>query len=591
MSSPGKEEIVLRGIAASPGVAHGPAFVFLKRELEITRYYVPPEKREEQIARFDHALLETRRQISAIRSEIEEKLGDEEAQIFDAHQLVLEDRALIDETERELHETGYNIEYCFHKVANRYIEAFSNIDDEYIKERVSDIKDVARRLLNNLMGKADMDLSQLSSEKVIVTDDLAPSDTANLERARVAAVVTDQGSRTSHAVIMARSVNVPAVVGLHNITSLVNPDDILIVDGYDGLVIVNPSEQSLFRYGKIRLERQNVQRLFRASIHLPAVTKDGREIKLMLNVEGSESNEVLTRSGAAGIGLFRTESLFLKRDGFPTEEEQYRVYRRVVEAVNPFPVTIRTLDLGGDKTPAGKHMQYDEANPFMGFRAIRFCLENTQVFREQLRAILRASHHGNVKIMYPMICGCDELVAANKLLEECKAELAAEGVPYDSSLCVGSMIEIPSAAYSADILSKHCSFFSVGTNDLIQYMLAVDRVNDRIAHLYEPNHPAIVRTLKHIIDAGHRGGLPVSVCGEMAGDPMYAPLLLGMGADELSVGAGSLPEIKYLIRNVTFKDMQALGEAALKVDCAKDLSVLLDNFYSEHIGSEVLKHA
>ena len=589
MQAEARNEIVMKGIAASPGVAHGPAFLFLKKELEIARYFVPPDKREEQMARFEGALMETRRQISAIRSEIEEKLGDEEAQIFDAHQLVLEDRALIDETEREIHENGYNIEFAFHKVAARYIEAFSNIDDTYIRERVADIKDVTRRLLNNLMGKSDMDLRSYTGERILVSDELSPSDTARLEKGRVMAIVTDQGSRTSHAVIMARSINVPAVVGLHDVSHHVHPEDMLIVDGYEGLVIINPSENSLFRYGKIRLQRQNAQRLFTSTVHLPSITTDGHEVKVMLNVDGSESDDTLLRSGAAGVGLFRTENLFLRGDALPTEDEQYAVYRHVVERVAPFPVTIRTLDLGGDKTPRGKFLVYDEANPFMGFRAIRLCLEHVPIFKDQLRAILRASAHGKVKIMYPMICSVRELVAANALVEECKEELRRKGIPFAADIPVGSMIEIPAAAYIADVLARHCQFFSIGTNDLIQYVLAVDRVNDRIAHLYEPNHPAIMRTLKVIFDAGARAGIPVSVCGEMAGDPAYVALLFGMGASELSAGSGSLAEIKYLIRNVSFRRARQLADEVLGMEMPEDVALHLHKFYTDRIGAHVAK--
>jgi phosphotransferase system enzyme I (PtsI) len=423
----GKPEIVLKGIAASPGVAHGPAFLFLKKELEIARYIVPPEKREEQIARFEGALMETRRQISAIRSEIEEKLGDEEAQIFDAHQLVLEDRALIDETEREIHENGYNIEYAFHKVANRYIEAFSNIDDDYIKERVSDIKDVTRRLLHNLMGKADIDLRSYTGEKILVSDELSPSDTARLERGRVMAIMTDQGSRTSHAVIMARSINVPAVVGLHDASQHIQPDDMVIVDGYDGLVIINPSETSLFRYGKIRLERQNAQRLFRSSLFMPAVTTDGHEVKVMLNVDGNESDEVLNGSGASGVGLFRTEMLFMRGDTLPSEDEQYLSYRRVVERMAPNPVTTARSTWRDKDNRAEQVLVPARPTPSGAFPAS--ALPVHCLFKDQLRAILRASAHARSRSLSHDLLGA-ELVSANALSRVQSG--AAQGIPFTS---------------------------------------------------------------------------------------------------------------------------------------------------------------
>ncbi|MFA5257997.1 MAG: phosphoenolpyruvate--protein phosphotransferase [Opitutales bacterium] len=584
MENDGKEEVQMRGVAASPGVAHGPAFIFIKKELEISRYFVPPEKREEQVTRLEGALLLTRQQLRTLRCEIEEKLGDKEAQIFDAHQLVLEDRALIEAIEKEIYENGCNIEYAFLTVSNRYVEAFSNIDDDYIKERVADIKDVSRRLLHNLMGQTEMEMETLQTPHILVSDDISPSDTVRIDRERISAIVTDLGSRNSHAVIMARSINVPAVVGLHDISKRVKFGDTLIVDGFEGLVIINPSEQSLFRYGKIRVQRQHAQTLYHASLHLPARTTDGKEVKMLLNVDGSESADMLLRSGAEGVGLFRTENIFLRGTTLPTEQEQYDQYRRIVETMRPRPVTIRTLDLGGDKQMNGKLLTQDEANPFMGFRAIRLCLKFTEVFKDQLRAILRASAHGNVKIMYPMISSVHELVSANALLEECKLELAGRGQDFDQNIEVGSMIEIPAAAYVADHLAKHCKFFSIGTNDLIQYMLAVDRINERVAHLYEPNHPAIIRTLKTIFDAGRNAGIPVSVCGEMAGDPAYAALLFGLGAQELSVTAGSIAEIKYFIRNISMQGTLQMIENIMGMVNPEDIAKVLHRFYADHIG-------
>jgi len=580
------KERIYKGIAACPGVAHSSAFVFLKRELEVPKREVAPERREEEIARFEQGLFETRRQISAIRAEIEEKLGDEEAAIFDAHQLVLEDRALIEETINEVVESGLNIEYCFQKVAQRYIDAFSHIDDEYIKERVADIKDVSRRLLSNLLGKRETSLQNLPHDCIIVADDLSPSDTAHLDASKVLAVVTDQGGRTSHSVIMARSIGIPCVVGLHDLTSKVQHGQPILVDGFDGLVITDPTERSLFRYGKIQTERQLLQKKFLASKHLPALTRDNRELKLLLNIEGHEEDRIITDSGTEGVGLFRTEFLFLSAHKFPDEEHQFNAYKRIVEAADPHPVTIRTLDLGGDKNPYVNLCGYEEANPFMGFRAIRFCLEHKDVFKTQLRAILRASAFGKVKIMYPMISSCEELVAANDVLEQAKEELRVRGEPFDERILRGSMIETPSAAVITDLLAEHCDFFSIGTNDLVQYMLAVDRINDRIAHLYEPNNPAIMRSLNFIFEAGKQRGIPVSVCGELAGDPAYAALLFGMGATELSVAWSTVPEIKYMIRNMSFRDARRLAVDVLRATNPTAIARLLNDFYRSVIGGE-----
>ncbi|MGF1449553.1 MAG: phosphoenolpyruvate--protein phosphotransferase [Opitutales bacterium] len=577
-------ELSLQGIAASPGVAHGPAFVFLQKELEIPVYQVGPASRQRETQRFEDALTITRTQITAVRAEVAKKLGEDEAQIFDAHLMVLEDRALIEETIREQEETKFNIEYCFHSVSRRYIEAFGQLDDEYIKERVTDIRDVAKRVLQNLMGRAHEGFASLTEEKVLVSEDLSPSDTADLEKAKIFGVVTDAGSKTSHAVIMARSLQVPAVVGLHDATRRIDNDDYLLVDGYDGVVIVNPGEQTLFRYGQLRKERQTIQRIFESSLEHATETRDGVKLGLVANIGGPEDLPEVKRRRAEGIGLFRTESLFIRSESFPSEEEQYAVYREVAEAMHPHTVIIRTLDLGGDKRMSGFFFADDEENPFMGFRAIRFCLEHQEVFRDQLRAILRAATVGNVKLMYPMIGSVVELRQANAVLEDARRELEARGERFATKVEVGSMIEIPSAAVIADLLARECDFFSIGTNDLIQYMLAVDRVNDRIAHLYEPNHPAVLRVIQQVIDVARRAEIPVGICGEMAADPIYVPLLFGMGAHDLSITPGSLPEVKYLVRQMQMSDARALAQQVLEQDEPHEVFRLLKEFYQAQVG-------
>lgn len=577
------DEIDFQGVAASPGVAHGPAYVFIRRELEVPKRTVAPQEMEEEIARFERALLATRQQIGQIRAEIEERLSEEEASIFDAHMLVLEDRALIEDTIKEMMESTVNIEHAFYTVSNRYIEAFANIDDEYIKERVTDIRDVSRRVMNNLLGKRDSGLDRMDVPHVLVVDDLTPSDTATLDRAKVLGIVSNQGSRTSHSVIMARSINVPCVVGVRDFSSQVRFGEPVLIDGFDGTVLLRPSDQSLFRYGKIKIERQNIQKRFQADKDLPAVTTDGKSIRLMLNIDGLESEEILTQSGGEGVGLFRTEGLFLSGK-FPDEDEQFEVYKRIAQQLSPYPVTLRTLDLGGDKNPHSSLFGYQEANPFMGFRAIRFCLENPEVFKDQLRAILRASAFGKIKVMYPMISSCEEVIAANELLEEAKSELMKRGEQFDPDIQTGSMIEIPSAAVITDLLADHCKFFSIGTNDLIQYMLAVDRVNDRISHLYEPNNPAIMRALNFIFESGRRKKVPVSVCGELASEPIYAVLLFGMGASELSLNWSSVAEVKYLLRRIAFSDARQLAFNVLRASKPSEIKELLTQFQKNHLG-------
>ncbi len=579
-----KEEIVLQGVAASPGVVHGPAFLFLQKKLEIPSYEISKENQGYELARFEQAILETRMQISAIRNEIAEELGEEEAQIFDAHLLVLDDKALLEETVLEVQNSGLNIEYCVHQVITRYLEAFSSIDDDYIKERVTDIRDVSRRLLRNLMGHADFSFNILAHDKIIVSEDLTPSETASLEKGAVLAFITDEGSRTSHVTIMARALEVPAVVGLHDITRRAHSDDTILVDGYEGLVILHPTIERLRRYGQIKLKREHLQQIFRSEANLPAETIDGHSIILMSNIEGSEPTEKLSRYGAQGVGLFRTESIFLRDQAFPGEEAQFEVYRRYVEHLSPQTVIIRTFDLGGDKNPHGDYFPVNEGNPFLGFRAIRFCLKHTDVFKDQLRAILRSSSYGKVKIMFPMISGLPELLAAIKVLEEAKQELLERGQAFDPHLRIGCMIEVPSAAYTADLLAEHSHFFSIGTNDLIQYMLAVDRINDRIAYLYEPNHPAVIRMIKAVIDAGHKKGIPVGICGEMAGDPIYAPLLIGLGADDLSIAPVRLPEIKYLLRKMRMPEAEQLAAKVLKTGDSQIIFETLQKFYLDHVN-------
>ncbi len=578
-----RKEIIFEGVPASPGVAHGWSFVYIKQEVEIPRYQVDSNAHKAEIARFEKALLETRKQISDIRQQVVVKLGEDEARIFDAHLLVLEDVALIDETIRAQKQSGLNIEVAFYDVSQRYIDVFKMMDDNYIKERVSDIQDVAKRVLNVLLGQTPSNMGQFTESKIIVAEDLEPSTTATLDKSKVLGIITDKGSRSSHAVIMARSLQVPAVVGLHNITEHIAPDDYILVDGYDGKVIVNPTENTLFTYGQYQRVRQTLQGVFESSLDKPSTTLDGHSLKLMANIGGVNNIDQCKNMRAEGVGLFRTESIFLGRTDYPTEEEQYIAYKQVVERMNPLPVVIRTLDLGGDKKMANQHFSPKEENPFMGLRAVRFCLENPRIFKDQLRAILRAGKHGNMKIMYPMISGLEELKQANALLETARQELRDRGDACDYPVEIGIMIEIPAAVMIADILAQHCSFFSIGTNDLIQYTLAVDRVNDQIAHLYEPSHPAILRSLKTTISAAQKQGIKVCVCGEMASDPLYLPLLLGVGVNELSLTAVAIPEIKYLLRNCTYEETKILFDILLEQSDGKNVLNLLKSFYDRKV--------
>ncbi len=577
-----KEEIILEGIAASPGVAHGTALLYLQKELDVPSYDLAPEAIDSEIERFDQAILQTREEITAVRHKVAASLGEGEARIFDAHLMVLEDSALLDEVNSELRSTNKNVESCYHQIAQRYISFFSSMEDEYLKERVTDIRDVSRRLLQNLIGMNKSNLGELAAHSIIVSEDITPSDTADMDRSKLLGFITDAGGQTSHSVIMARSMRIPAVVGLHNATKAIQSGDQILVDGYDGIVVINPSEKRLFKYGKLASERRKLDEIYISVISEPSETKDGSPLGLMSNIEGAHEMEQVVAMRSNGVGLFRTEGIFLRHHGYPPESVQYDEYAAVVAAAGDEPVIIRTLDIGGDKTLGDGGTQED--NSFMGFRAIRFCLGNQDIFKTQLRAILRASAKGNVKIMYPMISGVAELRHANQILEAVKVDLRAENLAFNEAIEVGAMVEIPSAAAIIDLLAAEADFFSIGTNDLIQYLMAVDRLNDRVAHLYEPAHPAVLRTLKMIIDEANRLGKPVSVCGEIAGDPIYASLLLGMGATSLSLTSSLLPEVKYFIRNVKIEDARALVEEVLQINDPVAVVRRLEDFRVETIG-------
>ena len=587
MDPRGNTEIVVQGIAASQGIAYGQVFLYLESALEIPRYTVDAAKRTAEIARFERALVTTRQQIAQVQQQVKKNLSEEEALIFDAHQMVLEDQALIGETIREFETSGLNIETCFNSVAQRYIEAFALIDDEYLRERAADIKDVTGRVLRVLLGQAAVNLSELVEKRIGVARDISPSEAAGLNRGAALGIVTDLGSRTSHAVIVARSMKIPAVVGARELTTKVQNGDWLIVDGYEGVLILNPTQATLFRYGKIQDEKKSLESRLLAANELPAETLDGVHVTLRANIEKPEEVALVKQYRGEGVGLYRTEFLFLSSPTLPDEEKQYAAYRTIVEGLAPASVTIRTLDIGGDKPlPGDPQLIGHEANPFLGYRAIRMCLDNPELFKNQLRAILRASAHGKVELMYPMISGAEELDRANALLEEARTELKVRGQKFDAKMRVGAMIEIPSAALTADALAEKCQFFSIGTNDLIQYTLAIDRGNNRIAHLYEPAHPAVLRLIKQVIDVARSLQLKVSVCGEMAGDPVYAPLLLGLGIDELSMTPTLLPAVKFLIRNTLFADARKLADEVLLLTDPKKIYAVIEAFYNERVGVE-----
>src|SRR3954454_955796 len=579
-----KPEIRFSGVGVSPGLARGIIHVVRGDFEDVTRHRIQPNEIAGEIGRFEAALIQTRAQILEMQQQIAEAIGAKDAGIFDAHLLVVEDRTLIDEVLRKLETELCNVEFIFQEVATHYADTLAKINDPYLSERALDIQDVTRRVVRNLQGKAPKAFLGLKDPHILVAHNLTPSDTATMNRERVLGLAIDLGSRTSHTAIMARSLNIPAIVGLHDATEKLETGQEILLDGYSGLRILNPTPETLWHYGELQQRKDQVAEQLTGLRETKSTTSDGRHIVLSANIELPKEAESVVQNGAEGIGLYRTEFLYLNRPTLPSEEEQYETYRTVAQHVAPHPLIIRTFDLGGDKVADGIDTA-DEQNPFMGLRAIRFCLENQSIFKVQLRAILRASAaNRNVKIMFPMISGLAELRRAICVLDECKKELANEGSSFDTDTEVGAMIEIPSAALCAQALAKEVDFFSVGTNDLIQYAIAVDRVNERIAHLIEPTHPAVIRLLKMISDAAHERGIWVGVCGEMAGDLAMVPLLLGLGMDELSVSASLVPRVKRAVQTLSIPECQELVREVFDLETPNEILARCSDVAQRHYG-------
>lgn len=534
--------------------------------IDITREDLPAN-----LERLQNALVATRREVLDIQRKFADVVGSKDASIFEAHLMVLEDQTLIDEVTRLMENELVNVEYAFSEISSKFVSELGKINDDYLRERAADMRDVTARVLNNLLGvSASVDLSKLEEQCIIVSHDLAPSTTALLDREKVLAFATEIGSKTSHTAIMARAMKIPAVVGLRNATTQLTSGQAGLVDGYNGVLVVNPGSQTLYNYGQVIRLKSDLDRRLGQIRDKAAETSDGHRIMLSANMAQVGDIESVAHSGAEGVGLFRSEFLFLNRDDNPTEQEQFEVYKQVAEALQPHPVIIRTLDLGGDKLPAMVESR-PEWNSFMGLRAIRICLDQPSLFRPQIRAILKASAYGNVKMMYPLISGTGELLLARKVVEECKEELRQENIAFNEHIDIGAMVEVPSAALTADSLSRQVKFLSIGTNDLIQYTIAVDRMNERVAHLYEPTHPAVIRLIKMTVDAAHRNGIWAGVCGEMAGDAELVPLLLGLEVDEFSVAPPLISQIKYLVRRISMKRATELAAFALSCDSPDEI--------------------
>jgi phosphotransferase system enzyme I (PtsI) len=555
----------------------GKAILVGRKLSQVHELALSPEQTDVEVERFEAALRVSREQIAALRARVQEVVGKDHAAIFDSHLMLVDDPTVVQQVVQQIRERRRNAEHVFQSVISGYCDMLSKVDDSYIRDRMADIQDVAGRVIRNLQGHASIDLSHLPERCIVVADDLSPSDTAGIDREHVLAFVTAIGSRTSHTAIMARAMGIPAVVGLSDSVEVVNDGDVLVVDGARGEVIVNPTPEQLVVYERRIREQQAWLARVEAESMLPAETLDGFHVRLAANIEMAAEVETLRQRLGVGVGLFRTEFLFVKNDGLCEEEEHFRTYRKVAEDIYPHSVIFRTLDIGGDKFLSHLKMPV-ELNPFLGMRAIRFCLRRLDVFRVQLRAILRASAFGKVRIMFPMISTLEELQQALGVLSEVKAELAAEGVPHNPHLDVGMMIEVPSAALIADKLAPHVDFFSLGTNDLVQYSLAVDRSNPDISYLYQPSHPSIIRMMQQVAQAVYAHGKWLGICGEMASEPLLVPLLLGLGIHELSMSPVSIPAVKQLVRRVRMHEAEALVDQAVNCGSAEDVLVLCREF-------------
>ena len=563
---------ILHGVPASAGIAIGYAVVLDTRKIErYPKIRITSALVEDETKRFHDAVSASKKQIiEAIRELENHNVVKEHAFILETHLMMLSDPALTGRVEQLISEENINAEWAL-KIALGEIEKdFESIGDEYIKSRVDDTTFVGERLLRNLIGKK-MSGFHLLENSVIIAHDLSPTDTAMMNKEKVLGFATDVGGLTSHTSIIAHSLEMPAVVGLKNASSIVSPGDKVIVDGISGLVIVNPSESQVSEYEQRARSYLSLELKLKEKAKSPAITKDGKYVKIKGNLEFKEEVKTVLDHGAEGIGLYRTEFLYLNRNRIPCEEDHFEAYKAVVEAVSPYNTVIRTLDLGGDKFYSSLGELKNEMNPVMGLRAIRLCLREVEIFKVQLRGILRASHYGNTSIMFPMISGMEELLRAKEVLEETKDDLRKQGIPFDKNIPVGIMVEVPSAATIADILATEVDFFSIGTNDLIQYALAIDRKNEYVNYLYEPLHPAVLRLIKFTIDAAHNSGIPVSMCGEMAGRVIYTPILLGMGIDTLSTNAFSISHVKEMARKLNIEKCRQLAENLFQIKTAQEI--------------------
>ncbi|WP_107586765.1 phosphoenolpyruvate--protein phosphotransferase [Clostridioides difficile] len=566
-----------KGIGASPGVALGKALVVEHSELVIEKKSI--DNVEAEIAKLEDAVAVSKEELVKVKEKASEELGVEEAEIFEAHLLVLEDPELIGSAIDKIKTESVNAEYALNEIKEMFVSMFESMDNEYMKERAADIKDVTNRILRHILGIKVVDLSALSEEVVLIAHDLTPSDTATMNKKMVLGFLTDIGGRTSHTAIMSRTLEIAAIVGLNDITSKVKDGDFVVFNGDTGEVIVNPDEETINKYTELKAKYEDERKALQLLKGKPSVTLDGKHVELAGNIGTPNDIEGLIKNDAEGVGLYRTEFLYMDRDSFPTEEIQYEAYKAVLEGMDGKPIVIRTLDIGGDKELSYLSME-PEMNPFLGYRAIRLCLDRKDIFKTQLRALYRASVHGRLRIMFPMISSLEELLQAKEVVKEVLAELDSEGVAYAKDVEIGMMIEVPSAAVISDVLAKHVDFFSIGTNDLIQYTCAVDRMNQKISYLYNQFNPAVLRLIKTVIDNAHKEGKWAGMCGESAGDQKMIPILLGMGLDEFSMSPISILPARKLITSVKESDMKKLADDVLNMGTAEEIKSYIEKTFN-----------
>lgn len=573
-----KHTVVLRGVAVSPGIAIGKAFHFDHLESQVALYKIRDKSQiSHEIKRFRDSVAASIRQLREIRRKLGRLEGMDPLYVLDVHIMLLKDRSFLSQVTTFIRTMGVNAEWAVRMAVDRYREIFNKVEDEYIRSRFSDIQYAGQQILRNLGGRRSESMPDLDEGVIVIAADLSPADTAQMKIDRVQGFAIDMGGKTSHTAIVARSLGIPAVLGLERITRVVKTNDDVVIDGSAGLVIVNPDPEMLLRYEGKKRDYAEARRELLADARLPAVTQDGHAVDIGCNIEFVEEIPSAATHGADGIGLYRTEFLYINREQLPTEEDHLANYRRVLEEESLRWATIRTLDLGGDKFFSDPKLAR-EMNPQMGLRAIRLCLREEELFKVQLRAILRAGACGNVRILIPMVSGIEEIREAKRILAGLQDDLVREGIPAGRDMPVGVMIEVPSAVVIADTLAREVDFFSIGTNDLIQYALAIDRINERVSYLYEPLHPAVLRLVRQVVDAGHRAGIPVGMCGEMAGDPLYTLILLGLGIDELSMNPLAIPRVKRIVRASTQKEARRLLKQVFSCSSASEIRPYVEDY-------------